>query len=229
MPTRSKFHNRQRNANVYVLYALFALPFLISVAAIAMSTSLSWSECFGVVYLASVSGLIFIMVLRWWTQKNFRGEVLYSTEADPSGYGGIMMGVFYFLLACERSIFELSENLVFNGLSFLPLIFSLIVLNYVMCTKRLEFCENWIWAFSNLTRWNDLETYEWKHAGERKKSALRIKYTNWLLVSAKREVDIPDEDKETVEELLKQYAPSAIKLVPVKLQPLDDFTTLQAR
>lgn len=229
MPTRSKIQNRQCKANVYLLYALFALPFLISVCAIAMSTSLSWFESFGVVIFAGVSILILIIILRWWTQKNYRGAVLYSTETYPYRHVGVTLGVLMFVLACSKIIFESSENLPFNALIFLPIASLSIVLNYVMYSGQLEFCKNGIWTFSNLTRWNDIETYEWKHAGERKKSALSIKYTNWLLVSAKREVDIPDEDKETVEALLKQYAPSAIKLVPVKLQPLDDFTTLQAR
>lgn len=227
MPTRSKIQNRQCKTNVYVLYALLALPFLISVCAIAMSTSLSWFESFGVVIFAGVSILVFMIFLRWWTQRNFRGAVLYSGETYP--YRHVIIGgwVLFFILACSRIIFESTENLTFNVLYFLPLAALNMVAHYVTYSGRLEFCENGIWAFSNLTRWNDIETYEWKHAGERKKSALWIKYTNWLLVSAKREVVIPDEDKETVEELLKQYAPSAIKLVPVK--PLDDFTTLQAR
>lgn len=76
---------------------------------------------------------------------------------------------------------------------------------YMNFAGRLQFWSGGLLGYRRFLKWEDLEFFEWKSAGDWKKSALWLKYQHPQFGPVKHVYIFPDEDKEQVEELLRQH------------------------
>ncbi len=73
---------------------------------------------------------------------------------------------------------------------------------FLMGMGRLQICENGMWLFGALLRWDRLESYAW--TGDRG-CTLTYRYKSWLSILGKGAVAFRDEHVQTVDDLLKRH------------------------
>lgn len=202
------------------------LLFLVA-SAISAWSRLTWGESLTLVMTPAMILVLVLGLTRIRLQKNMRGIVLldagenpqrglYTVIATTSLVGGGMGGI--------AMLFESQRTL--HSLHFV--LFSLVpgTVFLIKALGRAEFCQNGIWAYTALIPWSSIEAYQWKSSDEWKQSALWISCKNRLESPAVVKLDIPESEKENVESLLKQYAPSATALHKQLLRSIDDGSAL---
>lgn len=231
MEARSnKNSRRQVSINGILQTAAIFLVFGSITAAIWALSHLTWTESVTLVVTTAVSLLLFLRLMRLRSQKNVRGIVLldagefpqrglYAVIATLSLLGGGMW--------VTAMIFESGSTL--RSLHYL--VFSVVpgTVFLIHARGRAEFCENGIWAYSALIPWSSIEAFQWKSSDEWKHSALWISYKNRLEAPASIKLDICENEKENIESLLNQYAPSATALHKQLLSPIDAGSVPQGR
>jgi hypothetical protein len=213
---------RQVSIKGIVQITVFLLVIFSVTAAICALSSLTWAESWTLVMTPAISLALVILLRRIRSQKQMRGSVLLDAGNNPQ------RGLFAFIAV---------TSLVCGGMTIIAMFFEsqrtlnsihIVVYSVVAGTVFLmkamgsvEFCENGIWAHTGLIPWSSVEAFEWKRSDEWKHSAFWISYKNWLESSVDIKLDIPENEKENVEALLKQHAPSATALHKQLLKPID--------
>lgn len=221
---------RQRTKWDFLRPTIIVLLLFLVASAIWALSHLKWTESLTLVMIPAVILTLVLGLTRIRLQKNMRGIVLLDAGENPQRglytvlatlllIGGGMGGIAMFFES-QRTLHSLHVVLfsVVSGTVFL-----------IKALGRAEFCQNGIWAYTTLIPWSSIEAFQWKSSDEWKQSALWISCKKRLESPAAIRLDIPESEKENVESLLKQYAPSATALHKQLLRPIDAGSVLQGR
>lgn len=183
-------------------------------------TSLGWFYSFVVGLYVVPLPFVGYQVVTWLLeQQKPRGQILWDFGARPERAAmmvmtSLMLLANIVLLVAEFTSREPAPEEYISPLAGL-LVWGILSLSFA---GRLQFCSTGIWAYRRLLPWDELECFEWKSAGDWKKSALWLKHRHPRVGPVKQVFVFPDADKERVEELLHQHLLSASEEVEAEAE-----------